>query len=129
MVNRKKPVGVYDELNQLYKRATEVMVQATGPLTLYVKGGYAKKAGDDAARVDRLASMLSRDIQHFSQQLNQLKAKHQGCKGRPRGVGQHFDAFNLGNEYIAVIEKMTTVLLPAAADITTVIQKIDKDQK
>lgn len=128
MVKRKKQVGIYDELNELYKRATDVMVEATGPLQLYVQGGYAKDAGEDTARVDRMASMLARDVKHFSTQLTNLHAQHRDRTGKSRGIGQHFDAFTLGNDYIAITEQMTTTLLPAAHDISQVIEKIDRNR-
>lgn len=72
-------------------------------------------------KVERLVSTLEADIKTYRTDADTLKEQHKHWKGRPKRPNQHMDAFAVGNEYVALNDRIMATALPLSIELTEVI--------
>lgn len=78
---------------------------------------------EEKEKVERLVSTLESDIATYHKDVDGLKEQHKDWKGRPKRPNQHMDAFIVGNEYVAINDRIMATALPLAIELTEVIEK------
>lgn len=78
---------------------------------------------EEKEKVERLVATLEKDIEIYHKDADALKEQHKNWKGRPKRPNQHMDAFVVGNEYVALNDRIMATALPLALELTEVIEK------
>lgn len=120
---RNKKPNIFEEVFSLHDSCKEQLEAMEQPIRQYrhLEINTVLPA-EQKEKVERLVTTLEKDIDNYRRDADNLKEQHKNWKGRPKRPNQHMDAFVVGNEYVALNDRIMATALPLAIELTEVIE-------
>lgn len=112
--NRKN--NPYDDLTELYHR-TKDLVTGLGDTVSLVRNKASELSEKTLEFVQPMVSTLENDIGVWTKSMDDLHEKHKTFKGRPKRPNQFIECHVIGTGYFELLEQVSNVGLPLAAEI------------
>ncbi len=112
----KRKNNPYDDLNELYHR-TKDLVTGLGDTVSLVRNKADKLSEKTLEFVAPMVSTLEKDLEVWSKSMNELHDKHKTLKGHPKRPNQFIECHVIGTSYFELLEQVSNVGLPLAAEI------------
>jgi hypothetical protein len=110
--------NAFDDVQDLNRSAKEYLVSA-GRTALEID--KFKLSDEDKAKAVQLRDVIHRDVQDFSQKIEEVEKRHENWPARPKRPNHYHEALTVGNQYVELIDQITNSTMSTAMDLAEVL--------